>query len=855
MKHLGRLHPMVYFVLAVAVLPFVVHFLGSTYGLAAEILVTILMALSFNLLLGYTGQLSFGQAAYYGIGAYTAALIQVKLWPSSLPGILLAPLVSALAAAAVGVLIIRKRGIYFALLTLAFAQLFYFIIFEWKSFTGGEFGLGGINRLPVFGFSIRPDLALYTFVACFVVPAVFVLWRIIGSPFGRILQAIRDNEQRAACLGYNTRLYKFLSFVISGGFTGLAGGLFSLIFCYISVDLLHWSTSGHAVMMTLIGGVQTFFGPAVGAFVFVLVKDLLSSFTEHWMIPFGVIFVAIVLFAPQGIGGVVRSLLATRRQVLLGNPQEQGPITGTQPERLGLVAKRGEPLDPPGEKGMPGGTPNVPRGTVVLSAEGLVKRFGALAAVYEVNIKARVGELHSIIGPNGAGKTTLFNLLTGILPPDGGSVTLQGQKVTSEPSYLRIRQGLARSFQIISVFKTLTVLENVRIAVQAISGHGFDLFSSAEALAGVREKTLQLIREVGLTGREEFIAGTLSHGDQRLLEIAITLATRPVVILLDEPLAGLPDSERGRIAALIKRLAMNYAVLVIEHDIDRVVEISDQITVMHEGKVIAAGSPAQIQENALVQQAYMGHAVKVAVAPPSAGKVEVEPILVLEKLNAFYGHSHILHDVSLTVATKEMACLLGRNGAGKTTTLRSIMGVLRPRSGRILMDKAEIQSLPPHRVAPLGISIVPEGARIFPNLTVAEHLSMAVRHGRAGPWNISRVFELMPKLKELNERRGEHLSGGERKILAIARSLLANPRLLLLDEPLEGLAPAMVEVILRLLTAMHGEMAILLVEQKASLVLPLCESASILNNGVVAYSGKSRDLLANEAQLKQLLGV
>ena len=151
MKHLGRLHPMVYFVLAVAALPFVVHFLGSTYGLAAEILVTILMALSFNLLLGYTGQLSFGQAAYYGIGAYTAALLQVKLWPSSLAGILLAPLVSALAAAAVGALIIRKRGIYFALLTLAFAQLFYFIIFEWKGFTGGEFGLGGINRLPVLG--------------------------------------------------------------------------------------------------------------------------------------------------------------------------------------------------------------------------------------------------------------------------------------------------------------------------------------------------------------------------------------------------------------------------------------------------------------------------------------------------------------------------------------------------------------------------------------------------------------------------------------------------------------------------------------------------------------------------------
>lgn len=852
MRSLGRLPSFIYFVVAVALLPFVVHSLGSTYGLAAETLVTILVALSFNLLLGYTGQLSFGQAAYYGIGAYTAALFQLKLWTSSLAGILLAPLVSALAAAAVGALTIRKRGIYFALLTLAFAQVFYFIIFEWKGFTGGEFGLGGIVRLPVLGCSIRSDLALYTFVAALVVPAVFILWRIIDSPFGRILQAIRDNEQRAACLGYNTRLYKFLSFVISGAFTGLAGGLFSLIFCYISVDLLHWSTSGFAVMMTLIGGVQTFFGPAVGAFIFVLLKDLLSSFTEHWMIPFGILFVIFVLFAPQGIGGFARALTAARWQVDLQDPS---PSAGTKSRPSNPTAKRNESLDPAAKSARAGMTSNIPQGTVVLSAEGLAKNFGALVAVNRVNIEARVGELHSIIGPNGAGKTTLFNLLTGILSPEEGSVTLQGRRVTRDSSYLRIRQGLARSFQIISIFKNLTVLENVRIAVQAVSGHRFDLLSRAGALVGVREKALDLLKEAGLAGREGVIAGTLSHGEQRLLEIAITLATRPAVLLLDEPFAGLPDSERGRIASMSKRLAMNYAVLLIEHDIDRVIEISDRITVMHEGQVIAAGSPVQIQENSRVQQAYLGRAGKTAAVPPSPSTVEAEPLLVLEKVNSFYGHSHILHDVSLTVGAKEMACLLGRNGAGKTTTLRSIMGVVRPRSGRILMGKVEIQSFPVHRVPPLGISIVPEGARVFPNLKVAEHLSMAVRHGRPGSWDIPRVFELMPQLKALNDRRGEHLSGGERKMLAIARALLANPRLLLLDEPLEGLAPAMVEVILELLTAMHGEMAILLVEQKASLILPLCESAFILNNGVVAYSGKSQELLANEVQLQQLLGV
>ena len=278
MKSLGRLPSFIYFVVAVALLPFVVHSLGSTYGLAAETLVTILVALSFNLLLGYTGQLSFGQAAYYGIGAYTAALFQLKLWSSSLAGILLAPLVSALAAAAVGALIIRKRGIYFALLTLAFAQVFYFIIFEWKGFTGGEFGLGGIVRLPVLGCSIRSDLALYTFVAALVVPAVFILWRIIDSPFGRILQAIRDNERRAACLGYNTRLCKFLSFVISG----------------------------EAVIWTLIGGMGTLYGPVIGTGVVMIIGDSLSSWIQNYLIIIGLMFIVSVIFLPKGIVGTIK---------------------------------------------------------------------------------------------------------------------------------------------------------------------------------------------------------------------------------------------------------------------------------------------------------------------------------------------------------------------------------------------------------------------------------------------------------------------------------------------------------------------------------------------------------------------
>ena len=245
------------------------------------------------------------------------------------------------------------------------------------------------------------------------------------------------------------------------------------------------------------------------------------------------------------------------------------------------------------------------------------------------------------------------------------------------------------------------------------------------------------------------MAGTLGYGEQRLLEIAITLATRPVILLLDEPLAGLPETERSRIAQLIKQLAMRYAILLIEHDIDRVIEISDRVTVMHEGRVIADGSPAEIQENPMVQQAYLGRTATTQTvgAPEPVHGREVRPFLVLEKVNTFYGDSHILHDVSLTIGRNEMACLLGRNGSGKTTTLRSIMGVTRVRSGQIILDDKEMQALPTHQIAQQGIAIVPEGARIFPNLTVFEHLLMAARQGRPGSWNIPRILDFFPNLE------------------------------------------------------------------------------------------------------------
>jgi len=388
--------------------------------------------------------------------------------------------------------------------------------------------------------------------------------------------------------------------------------------------------------------------------------------------------------------------------------------------------------------------------------------------------------------------------------------------------------------------------------VQARSPHRFDMLSRAEALTDLREEARKIIGLVGLAGKEAMAASSLSHGDQRLLEIGIALATAPEVLLLDEPLAGLSPRERLRVADLIRRLADHVTIVLIEHDIDQVLALSDRITVLHQGKVIAEGTPAEIQQDRQVQEAYLG-GLRVREVEHRAAAAAA-PLLTVERINTFYSKSHILHDVSLEVREGEVVCLLGRNGAGKTTTLSSIMGIAPPKSGVIRFGGTEIASASPEAISRLGIGLVPQGRRIFPNLTVAENLLIARRNGK-GRWDADSVFALFPKLEQLKGRRGEHLSGGELQMLAIARALMGNPRLLLLDEPFEGLAPAIVEVVWRALSEIRGTMTVLLVEQNADLALAIGDRAYVINNGAIEHTGSSQDLLHDYELRRKLLGV
>ncbi len=581
-----------------------------------------------------------------------------------------------------------------------------------------------------------------------------------------------------------------------------------------------------------------FLGPLWGAIAFTILQDRLSAITESWWLMFAPIIILFALLSPEGIQGAVQRLL--RRE-----------------QRWTLVRSDVPPRPPRIEPFHDAETRTMDADKPILTVRGLHKRFGSLVVAADVQLEVHPYRLHSLIGPNGAGKTTFFNMLTGLLRADAGQIAFDGHDITQLPVHRRIRLGVARSFQILSVFRNLTTFENVRVAVQARSAQQNSLWRDAYTIEEINARTWSLLAAVGLEDRAAEPCANLAHGERRLLEIAISLATDAKLLLLDEPLAGLAEADREVVGALIRQLATTHAVLLIEHDIDRVLALSDRITVLHQGRVIADGKPAEVASNPDVITAYMGTSRASGVPVPTvrpevATAVSAKPLLELTQVRAGYAGSQILTDVDLVVHEGEAVALLGRNGVGKTTMLRAITGTVQKTAGRIAMDGTEITRARSYEINRLGISIVPEGRRLFPNLSVMENLRLAARPGGA---SFDEIFGLFPKLKILQRARAESLSGGERQMLAIARALTVPSRLILLDEPFEGLAPSVVQEVMDALVRLRGRVAMIIVEHHAETVLPIVDRAYVLVNGQVAYEGSARALEADTALQTRLLGV
>ncbi len=836
-----KFRPLLLACLAVIALPFALRLLGLSLNTGTMVVALAVAAMGLNLCIGYTGLVSFGHGTWFGIGAYAAGLIQLHLFPGEiwLP-LLASTIVVAIASALTGVIILRRRGVYFSLLTLALAALTYTTAFRWSDVTGGEDGLGGLKRGSIGTIGLDDALNYYIVVALIGVVVLYVLLRLVRSPFGHVLVAIRENQLRATFQGYPVERYKLAVFVISAVVTGLAGGLIAFQNYLVSAEAVSVSFSGELLAMVVIGGMRSMLGPALGAMFFILFRELFSIWTPNWLLWFGLIFVGFVMYSSGGLVGIWQTL--SRR-------------FWPAPEEAAAMSRRkiyeGVPLPgflvPEGLKG------------TVLEVKDVSKHFGGIRAVSNASLQIGAGEIHALIGPNGAGKTTLFNLISGLFPVDSGRIRLNGEEVQNIPSELICHRGLTRSFQITNLFRGLSIYENLRLSLQAQSHGRFNFWRDIDSYPDIHCETAELIKFLGLQGIERIEGGELSYGGQRLVDLGIALGSKPKVLLLDEPLAGLAAAERERVSNLIKNVAANIPVLIVEHDIDRVLSFSQAVTVMNQGEVLMTGSPDAVRADRRVQEIYTGTGIpEVEHSRSDAAAEAAAEIMRLDRVNTFYGKSHILHNAALDVREGEIVALLGRNGAGKSTLLKALAGLIPTVSGTIEYEGRSITGLPAPDIARLGIGYVPQGRGLFAGMTVRENLSLGRlarktdgSHGVA--WSEEKILEYFPRLKERMDVAADYLSGGEQQMVAVARAMSGNVKLLLLDEPFEGLAPAVILELFKVFDLLRRQTSIVIVEHNLDLVLALADRVFALERGAVFHQGPASPLLTDLEYRKKIL--
>ena len=825
--------------LTLIILPFALDFAGLPLRSSIDVVVFAIACMGLNILVGHTGLVSFGHGAWFGLAAYAAALSQ-RYW---FPGTIAMPALFAIAFVAVsavfsGALILRRRGVYFSLLTLALTALLFAIAYRWTEFTGGESGLGGVTRATVLNVDLERDANYYWVVAAIGMAVCILLWRFHRAPVGSVLVAIRENEQRARFIGYPTNRYKLIGFVLSATVVAIAGTLSVFNHRFASAEPLAIAFSGELIAMVVIGGMRSFLGPALGALFFILFREFLSIWTPDWLFYFGLLFIGFIVFSPTGLVGVAGRLLA--------------PFRAPAIEPAAMAGRRTAEVSPLPQALVQA----IDGGRLVLAARDLDKSFGGIHAVRGFDLSVRDRTLHALIGPNGAGKTTAFNVLSGLYQPERGTVELEGESVAGLKPEDITAAGVGRSFQITNLFVGLSVEENIRLAVQARSPMRYAMWRSTVAIADINAETTELLGYLGLAGIERAQAASLSYGGQRLLDMGLALATRPKILLLDEPLAGLAVAERERIANLVKTISSEIPVLLVEHDIDRVFRIADYVTVMNDGAVLVDGSVEDARNNEKVREIYIGSGASAVAAKTRLSAASSQSLLVVDRVDTFYGKSHILNAVSLDVREREIVALLGRNGAGKSTLLKTLMGIAPPAAGAIRLAGDDMTGRPSDVIARNGVGYVPQGRGLFAGMTVAQNLELGRLKRLTGAgthWDEEKVIQFFPRLGQRWRTPADFLSGGEQQMAAVARALVGDVRLLLLDEPFEGLSPAVTEELFEAFDKLRAEIAVVIVDHHLDLALALSDRTVVLERGAVSWRGASNELRDDLALRRKVL--
>ncbi|HLZ19776.1 MAG TPA: branched-chain amino acid ABC transporter ATP-binding protein/permease [Smithellaceae bacterium] len=561
--------------------------------------------LGLNIVLGYTGQLSLAQAAFWGVGAYTSAILTTHLGLPVWLGMFAAFFVAALCGVLLGIPTLKLSGHYLAMATIGFGIILQLILVNEIWLTNGSDGITKIPSPWIGSFELK-DPGTFFYVAA--ISLILLTWGAIhlkDSRVGRAFMAIRENEMAAGTTGVDTTYYKIMAFALSAGYAGFGGWLFAHSCShYISPDTFSFEQSVIMLVMTVLGGSGSVIGAIMGATLLTMLPEVLRFLKDSYMMFYAAGIVAIMIFMPSGIAGLVKNLPVSLRSRTWWNADSTAALqvaANTPPLKNAEAGLRSFKIaDCSGS------------GEVLLTVKGLAKHFGGLKAVDGVDMEVRRGEIQALIGPNGSGKTTILNMLSGLYIPTAGEISLGGAAIAGKKSHIITSLGMARTFQNIRLFGELTVLENVLIGRHCHSQAG--LFTSIMHLpsqkaeeAGIRAKALTILEFVGLKGKEFAQANSLPYGQQRLLELARALASEPQLLLLDEPAAGLNAAETEVLVDLLFQICTRgITILLVEHDMNLVMNVSDHITVLNFGRKIAEGSAEEIEKNQEVIDAYLG---------------------------------------------------------------------------------------------------------------------------------------------------------------------------------------------------------------------------------------------------------
>ena len=561
-------------VIAAMVLAIVVPKTGYILNISLQATTYAIAVMGLTIVLGLCGQINLAQAAFFGLGAYAVGLGQtdygVNFW------LCLAAGVAAAAAfgAALGASTLKLGGHYLAMVTISFQQIVTLVLINWIPVTKGPDGVSRVPRPALF-----QDGSLYL-ALCIAVLAVcgYLVWHLRDTRLGRAMRAVRDNELAASVAGIDVYRTKVTAFALSSALGGIGGGLFAGGFAYVSPDQFSFAESIVFLTMVLLGGVASPIGAVIGTGLLILIPEwlrFLKSVPGLYLAIYGAAVILIVLFMPDGIWGYLRGQLDRLKR------------------RPGAVAG-GHVLQLAG-----GGSGS----TTVLELTSLSKHFGGLKAVDEVGLVIRRGGVHALIGPNGSGKTTTLNVISGLYRATSGTITLDGRDITELPPHARTQAGLGRTFQNIRLWRSMTALENVMVGAERPGNPVRD------SQADVVKRAHAALSFVGLEARAHEVVSGFSYGHQRAIEIARALASDPLLLLLDEPGAGLNSSEKVELRELLKRIsARGLTILIIDHDMTLVTEVAEHITVLNFGRRIADGYWQDVLKQPDVIAAYLGTA-------------------------------------------------------------------------------------------------------------------------------------------------------------------------------------------------------------------------------------------------------